>query len=48
MDFDTYRPRGGWRAHYRRKAIFDRVVSTLMAVAAFAVYATMVTIAESI
>lgn len=48
MDFDTYRPRGGWRAHYRRKAIFDRVVSTLMAVAAFAVYSAMVTIAESI
>lgn len=48
MEFDTYRPRGGWRAHYRRKAVFDKIVSTLMAVAAFAVYAAMVTLTESI
>lgn len=48
MDFNTYRPRGGWLASYRRKAVFDKVVSTLMAVAAFAVYAAMVTLTESI
>lgn len=48
MEFETYRPKGGWLAHYRRKAIFEKVTSTVMALAAFFIYAAVVTFTETI
>lgn len=48
MEFNEFAPRCGWKNYYRHRKLFRKVVSTIMALAAFAVYAAMVTLAESI
>lgn len=48
MEYMEIRPKCGWVAHRRRIAIAQKIKSTLMAVAAFAVYAAMVTMTETI
>lgn len=48
MEFNEFAPRCGWKNYYRRRNLFRKVASAIMALAAFAVYAAMVTLAESI
>lgn len=48
MEFEEYKPHGGWMTQHRRHAIFNKVVSTAMALAAFVIYATVATIVESV
>lgn len=48
MEVKEYRPRNGWVAYRKRASIALKIKSTLMAFAAFAVYAAMVTLTETI
>ena len=43
-----FSPKGGWMTHYRKRAIVQKVKSTIMAIVAFAVYAVAVTLTETI
>ena len=45
--FKEYEPRCGWLAYNRRKAIKEKIKSTLIALVGFAVFAAASTLCES-
>lgn len=48
MGYDEYKPHGGWISFRKRKAIKEKIKSTLMAIVAIVVYAAASTLTASI
>lgn len=48
MDFKEYVPKGGYIAYNKHREIISKVKTTTMTLVAFAVYAAVVTIVETI
>lgn len=48
MEFKEYVPKGGWIAYRKRREIISKVKTATMTFVAFAVYAAVVTIVETI
>lgn len=48
MTFKEYEPKGGWISYRKRRAVIEKIKSTAMAFAGFAVFAVASTIVETI
>ncbi len=48
MEFKEYVPKGGWIAYRKRREIISKVKTATMALVAFAVYAAVETVVETI